>query len=287
VVCQTSSTGMAAGPTRNAAIERGLLELIERDALNLAWFSKVAPSVVGFDALDSVAPRQRAVVEKTRASLRLREHRTDVPGIHVVSAVDIREDRDSYGLCLGHAAASDVGVAAADAIGEVVQIRQRYDIAALHPRWSYAQAVTAAMPPPGEDDPRRLTAVLGGIAYYGNPANLSKALPYLLGPEEDLAERSQRCEPHAAPSSWTARDAVRSMGIDPIIVDFDVPRSRFVQSRVPACVVKVVVPELTHGNLPGYPKLGHPRLRSFPYTIGVTEEPLRYADLNDLLYPYM
>ncbi len=116
------SSGVAAGHTLQAATDRAILELIERDAAALWWLAGRRPRPVssttsGYDTVMSVlaAMRQGSATRQTR----LLDITTDL-GVPVIAAVST--DRAGRGLAVGIAARLTCADAAAAALREMGQM---------------------------------------------------------------------------------------------------------------------------------------------------------------------
>jgi ribosomal protein S12 methylthiotransferase accessory factor len=115
------STGCAAGVTLDAAMVRGLLELIERDAVALWWRggrrarAVVQDSAAGMAAVALLVRLRRG---RDRRQTTLLDITTDL-GIPVVAAFSVRPD--GYGFALGMAARTSLADAARSAIFEMCQ----------------------------------------------------------------------------------------------------------------------------------------------------------------------
>ncbi|MFB6162010.1 MAG: YcaO-like family protein [Halococcoides sp.] len=110
-----TTTGLALGDDRTDAIRRGLLEVIERDAAMLFWYSTADP--LGLDVRDD---RFRAIVDRISGAVSvtplLVTQDIDVP---VVAVAVHREEWPEFAIA--SAAALDPVAAARDALREAVQ----------------------------------------------------------------------------------------------------------------------------------------------------------------------
>ncbi len=116
------STGCAAGPTREAAMLRAVLELIERDAVALWWRGgRRGRPVAGEGAAGRAAAELRSQLRQGATQRRdwLLDITTDL-GIPVVAALSA--SRDGYGLAFGFGARMTLADAARAAIFELCQV---------------------------------------------------------------------------------------------------------------------------------------------------------------------
>jgi ribosomal protein S12 methylthiotransferase accessory factor len=111
------STGCAAGVTREAATLRGLLELIERDAVALWWRGGRRPRSMPIDG-ETAALLVRIRAGQGGRQTMLLDITSDL-GVPVVAAFSTRPD--GYGFAIGTAARADFAEAAGSAIFEMCQ----------------------------------------------------------------------------------------------------------------------------------------------------------------------
>ena len=111
------STGCAAGVTRDAATLRGLLELIERDAVGLWWRGGRRGRSIPVDR-ETAALLARVRAGQGARQTTLLDITSDL-GVPVVAAFSTRPD--GYGFALGMAARVDFVEAARSAIFEMCQ----------------------------------------------------------------------------------------------------------------------------------------------------------------------
>ena len=112
------STGCAAGPTAEAATLRGLLELVERDAVALWWRGGLAAGSNGSSATaaDLLAQLRRGATERKTWFLDITTD-LEIPAVAALSA-----RADGYGFCFGFGARLNFADAACAAIFELCQV---------------------------------------------------------------------------------------------------------------------------------------------------------------------
>ena len=121
-------TGCAAGPTFEAAVVHGLLELIERDAASLWWRGGVRGRLIpaesdAYRVAGSLIAQVRPRGDPRRSWLL--DITTDV-GVPCVAAVSVRPDQS--GFACGVAAGMTLAAAAQSAIRELCQIELAYAV---------------------------------------------------------------------------------------------------------------------------------------------------------------
>jgi oxazoline/thiazoline synthase len=134
------SSGLAAGSTFDDAAERGLLELIERDAVAIWWYNRLPMPALAFDT--AALSFWKPFVEWTKRCGRrfwLLDLTSDL-GVPVVAAVSCNEQgRD---LSFGFGASNSPENAAESAMGEMVQFEATKKFHHLQERKLYPHFVT-------------------------------------------------------------------------------------------------------------------------------------------------
>lgn len=124
VICDATSTGCAAGPTRAVATQTALWECIERDALALWWHGRAPHRRLPLDLIDRLQPRLFWWLDGRQRVTRLLDLTTDI-GLPVVAAVS--SDKDGRHVALGAAARPVMADAALAAVTEMVQTEVALD----------------------------------------------------------------------------------------------------------------------------------------------------------------
>lgn len=116
---QECSNGCASGSSVTEAVLHGQLELIERDAFLISWYSGLTPTEIDLDTVDSPLVRQmRAHVDLLGYDLRCFDIRVDLP-VPAVGAVAVRRDGGIGTLCFAGGASLDPADAVRAAVCEV------------------------------------------------------------------------------------------------------------------------------------------------------------------------
>ena len=271
----TPYAGIAAGPSPSWAETAALFELIERDAMTLAWHGGLSlPRIV-------VPPHLKAKMEASSLSLEVHHFPSDF-GVPVIGALAHDRKRDLIALGLA-ARANPVDAmfkAAAEAAQLIVTSRILDD-----PESPYMQQVAAGAPGLGVKPWRRDRAyralyrrdwrdvwdLLCQLQLYQDPA--------MREPLEDRLSSSVGLSLDALPL-LEAEDArnqlirrLASRGFEPVAVDVTTPDV----AAVGQCVVRVVAAGL-YGNSPAaFPYLGGPRLEIARSSGRLYRAPLPYA----------
>ncbi|MGH3899771.1 MAG: TOMM precursor leader peptide-binding protein [Pseudonocardiaceae bacterium] len=116
---QECSNGCASGSSVTEAALHGLLELLERDAFLISWYSGLPPTEIDLDTVAHPLVRQmRAQVELLGYDLRCFDLRVDLP-VPAVGAVAVRRDGGLGTLCFAAGASLDPSDAVRAAVCEV------------------------------------------------------------------------------------------------------------------------------------------------------------------------
>jgi ribosomal protein S12 methylthiotransferase accessory factor len=203
--CQADSNGSAAGANLEEAILQGFLELVERDAVALWWYTRAPRPRVRLDASEHpFAASLEAAYRSLKRSLAVFDITTDceVPAFAAVATAD----DDPYDLLLGFGAHFDPAIALSRSLTELNQFLP--GVLAGRPRQLFAEEtldtdfLTAGTPPS-----RRLA----DFAHVETP---------------DLLDDVQRCV-----------EIARNRGLEMLVVDLT-------REDVGVPVVKVIVPGL-------------------------------------------
>lgn len=248
------SNGCAAGSTVAEALVYGLLELIERDAVGIWWYTRARrPEVVD--------PGARAALDRARGALAAHGRRvwlldltTDL-GIPVHAAVSARNDPDRPAIAFGFGSHLDPALAAERALGELGQMlaigpdaarpEHRVRHRAAETFWAGARLETMPYLAP---------------AGPGDPAGARTASPVRATAGGDL---------HT--DALTLAASLTGAGIEVLAQDLTRP-----DLGIP--VVRALAPGLRHF----WPRLAPGRLYTVPVALGWLEEPPQQDDLNPL-----
>jgi ribosomal protein S12 methylthiotransferase accessory factor len=237
-----TSSGCAIATSVEEALLKGLLEVIERDAIMIRWYARIPPPALNFDPENLL----RDCFGVQSCGLEIRFHDMTVDGeVPVVGVTCIERTGRPCFFILSAAAACDVPTAARKALIEAGQGRPFLKSIAI------------------SEVPRKGAAFddfKSNLRFYAEPSNApyvewflqNKSLStrkFLVFPDGDNALESLR----------TLLDHCRTMAVTPIAFDMTTPDMR--DAGLFAC--KVVVPELVPLSVPSAPFLGHPRLARF------------------------
>jgi thiazole/oxazole-forming peptide maturase SagD family component len=240
-----TSSGCAVATSVKEAVLRGLLEVIERDAVMIRWYARDPPPRLDLDpaALFDAWPgfRKRAL-----RRLEIAFHDMTVDGdIAVVGVTCVERSGRSCSFILSAAAGPDVLRAARKALIEAGQGRP------------YLKSMVATSPPP--DVASAFDDFDRNVRFFAEPANaryvewfLQNTTPSMRAlatvPDMTVEQSLQQVLAHCADRS-----------LSPIAFDMTTPEMR--DAGLVAC--RVMVLDLVPLCVPSAPCLGHPRLAHF------------------------
>ncbi len=253
-VCPADSNGNAAGNTLEEAILQGFMELVERDAVALWWYSRVQRPAVDLAAFED--PYFHALTERYSAlgrDLWVLDVTSDL-GIPAFAAVSRRINSSAEEILLGFGAHFDARIAVTRALTEVNQL-----LASL----SYLT----------EGGGRRLASDFPDLAWWWKTATLENQ-PYLapragLAPLDALHYAPLRSGNDLCNDVRTCVRIAREHGLETLVLDQTRP-------DIGLPVARVFVPGLRHF----WQRLGPGRLYDAPVALGWLPESLKEDELN-------
>ncbi|WP_165000914.1 YcaO-like family protein [Rothia uropygioeca] len=273
------SGGLSCHVSYRDAIYHGLTEVIERDAVNVSWYTSNPPDVVTLDAttrglLGGFADR----LEHDHSHAFLLRHPSDVCSASTFSFVGLQNWLSRRRYCAGGGCDLSAFTGVRKAAAEFGQTRSTLSLANVAPGSSVGRSVRTMFDWDEDRHLSEMTLFFQAIGFYGLEQNARHLDHYFKGEEiagEELFDIEQR---HRSKLSTAERleiltDELSQSGIDPIILDYSHPDWKSLS------VVKVFVPELTTPFLQSRPMLGHPRLSN-------VRADLRQEDGQVLPLPY-
>ena len=261
-IAYSHSGGLASGPSKLFAIYRGVVEFLERDAINIGWHSDIPPKRLKMglkEALDILGWRWAGDYK-----LHVFLWPSDV-GVVVISAHLIDPHRDVYNYFPGCGAGLSIEEALERALGEVAQALD-FKTVVTSGILKELYYVDKDAPPEAADNLFRI------VYYYGYRENLEKLYAEFFSrakeadpPKVYVAERLS----HKFSYLKTALGDAKFYVVDHKHPDSDVE------------IAKVFSPDFTQYNSPRLPMLGHPRY--YNPAPGITRT---YAELRKKPVPY-
>lgn len=276
-----SSSGCATGGALEEAALHGLLELIERDAFMVAWYS--AATLPEIDPASCTDPQTAAVIDRMHAlgyHVRLFDLRLDLP-IPIVLCVAARRTPGPGNLCMSAGIGFDPEGAALTAAREVASYLP-----------GFAERVLR-----NEDELRALVGDYGALTeleqhamLYGLPEMADRS-PFP-GPRtgtrtltDTFADWSPPQHTDLAQQLRACVELVREVGKDVVVVEQTCPEQAEVGVHTAAVIVPGLVPIDFGWSLQRAPHTE--RVRSAAWRAGKRAEPLREQDVHRHPHPFL
>ncbi len=265
-----TSNGLACGPTLAEAVLAALLEVVERDAMMLAWANRLSlPRLTWLDD-----PTIRAVDAEVFAPTGLRYTAIDTSaffGVPATIGVVHGADGDRAAIGIGAGCAPTIGNAWRIALAEAFSVH----------RW--LRGLLADAPPPIErvEDVRSLE---DHTLFHGTP-DRAPELAFLEASGEERSTTDVADVPGTTPGEIVVEIVRRlgEQGISAYAVDVTSPDVEELGLKV----ARVITPQLCALDVSGTaPYRGGERLYRAAFGAGLVPAPLTYDDLNPLPHPY-
>ena len=238
-----SSSGCALSASLEGALLAGLLECIERDAVMMRWYARLAPPMLELDPEDLLGRR----LGRQSGGLDIRFHDMTVDGeVPVVGVTCIERTGRPCFFILSAAAALDPAAAARKALIEAGQGRP------------FIKFLANLGGPLG--DGAVFADFDSNIRFFAEPANAGYVEWFSQNTRLSTRRfQTPRDVDDPAAALNLLLDRCQAMGLTPIAFDMSTPELR--DHGLFAC--RVHVPELVPLCVPFAPFLGHPRLARF------------------------
>ncbi len=270
-IAYSTSSGLACAPTFTEAVLAALLEVVERDAVMLAWKCRLSLPLLDWSADHTLTALDRRYFGATGIAFDVVDGGCflDVP----VAIAVVHGGLDSRApLAVGAGAASTVGEAWLKALAEGFGVY----------RWLRQQ--TIARPDAGVPEPEAIETFDDHMLFYTRPENAELA--------SFLVASTERRPTGAVPplEGATPRSQIEAVvrrlerhGVTAYAVDVTSPDIR----ALDLSVARVVTPELCALDVSHRARfLGGSRLLDAPHEAGLMPAPLRLRDLNPLPHPF-
>src|SRR6266498_990740 len=268
-----TTAGLAFQTSAESAVLYGLCEVIERDALNIRWYSRLPPARIDVDLTQVLAselgiPRSRMATPNVDVQVFNLTLDTPIPVLAAIAFDRAKAERAFLG---GTGASFQREEALAQALFELGQCQTGFHFedpfgrSPIYPDAELADVIEFFDAP----------------LYYGHRDNLPRTYWFVGSPDTlrwaHVPTMAGIDEAHAYEA---VLDWLRKRAIDPIVIDMG-----------DACppgmsITKVYLPELTHACPPRNPMLGHPRFYEMPRTLGAADRRLAFDDLNPDPIPF-
>jgi ribosomal protein S12 methylthiotransferase accessory factor len=239
----STSSGCALSTSVEGALVSGLLELIERDAVMIRWYARLAPPMLNLDPAQLLGRQLRLQTK----GLETRLHDLTVDGeVPVVGVTCIERSGRPCCFLLSAAAALDTAAAGRKALIEAGQGRPFIKLLAN------LEEVPVAGDTFKDFD--------SNLRFFADPSN-ARFTDWFLQNRRLSSRHFPTLPDSQSPADLCdlLLDRCSNMGITPIAFDLTTPESR----DHGLFVCRVFVPELVPLCVPFAPFLGHPRLAKF------------------------
>lgn len=264
-----TSNGLACGATLEEAILAGLLELIERDAVMLAWKNTLSLPLLDWTGDKALTDVDRRVFAPTRLRYSVVDGSAffDVP---VAMAVVHGPPGERTALAMGAAAGATISVAWMKALSEAFAVR----------RWLTLQTLMNEAP----SEPNDVTSFDDHVLFYGQRDAASRA-SFLDASDRRRQTRSVPCLEGATPRAQIAALVRRlaARGCSAYAVDVTSPDVAALGLRV----ARVIAPELCPLDVAHAVRfLGGSRLPRAAFDAGLSPTRFDFDDFNPLPHPF-
>lgn len=264
----SSSGGLATHFDAEHALVHALLEVVERDALNLAWFCKVPLTRIRIDKAftDQAIARWMNSVERAGMKIQLYLHRLDMPEFYVVTAAAVEPGLDAHAYVSGGGVGITIEDAIRSALAEVVQAERMVRSPSLAPQWELTRGFKRRFTVDRAAELQDFTNFIQVVDYYGFQENQERLDWFLRDPQAPTVNLSELRQDAPEDPYGTILELYGRYGLTPIAFDFTPPTFSQVRLR------KVFVPELAPAFPPNIPLLGHARYSTLRAKLGLGEE---------------
>jgi ribosomal protein S12 methylthiotransferase accessory factor len=269
-IAYSTSSGLACGPSLPEAILAGLLELVERDAVMLAWKCRLSLPLLDWSEHQGLRATDRSFFEPTRLAYRVLDASCflDVP-----VAISVLHGPPGFGaaLAVGGAAAARIEEAWLKAVAESFAVY----------RWLRQEILGGAKPPA---DAEEIEAFDQHMLFYASEERAA-----LAGFLDASRERRPAADvpPLEGSTPWEQIDAVvgrlARRRLSAYAVDVTSPDV----CELGVSVARVIAPELCALDVSHRARFqGGSRLVNGAFEAGLLPAPIDVADLNPLPHPY-
>lgn len=254
------TTGLATGRTKEEAIAKGILEVIERDAFMISYLNKLSPPIVDLENLaeqDSDLERIMKDYRRYGLEIHLLQLPTDFP-VHVYLAIVIDPTGLGPALTVGASADFDLKACIVDALSEAQSVRM-----------SLKRNFQEDTPPAGMNRMERLV-------FWSKKENFSKMNFFLKGQKITLNLEAEK-------SIYKVKDE-KLFYKDYYQKKMELLKKELVKKKCEACYVELSTPEIRNLGLRSF-KVVIPELQpmhlneAIPYFSGrrLTEIPKKFG----------
>ena len=259
------SGGLSCHRSYAEALYHGITEVVERDAINVSWYTDARPYVVDLEGLsDRHLLGFFESVEVNCSRTALLYHPSSVTNAATFSLISLNDWQKRRGYCAGGGCDYDVISALHKTATEYGQSRGTMVISTTNPRSALGWTVARMFDWSPNQPLAEMKLFFQAIGFYGLPEYRNELNHYFESPHISLTEILDTVG-ESATDIPTRLDQLlldlQTRGIDPIVLDYSHPDWKRLT------ILKIWIPEITSPFLQSRPMLGHPRLAKLRTTL--------------------
>ncbi len=275
--------GLAVHVNREEAIYHGMLELIERDKVNLRWVCGQAPNQINIDQpLQSVHLKRLVDISKSLPiDFNFYSHDTEIEEVPVVTVIAYSPGFRQYAYYAGGGVGLDIEESMLYAVSEYGQSEGTLRALLLAPKWDLSAATRMLFDVEEDVDVKDIDMFFKIVSYYGYEKNFKK-MNWYLGQGEKRSISSYPNSPiHTTEKRYAEMlNIIDKYHIDPIIFDLSPPQMKHLR------LFRTFCPELAAPYVQNMPMLAHPRYYDMPQELGWADKKFTFDDLVKDPQPY-
>lgn len=277
----SSSGGLATHINDDEALVHGLLEVLERDAINLSWYCKIPLSLIDVDEPfhDPLINHWLDEARRSGIEVSLYLHTLDMPEFYVVTAVSLEPGMDQNSYMSGGGVGLSIEAAVRSALAEVIQAERMVRTPELAEDWELTGGFKRLFGIARDARPEDFKNFIQVVPYYGYAENQPKLDWYFRPEDQRVVPLSQLRESHPD-TLESVLELFRRHDLTPIAFDFTPEGFDKIRLR------KVFVPEVAPAFPPNLPMLGHRRYGEVRKNLGLEPSEWTLADMPTDPLPY-
>lgn len=278
-----TSGGLAAHINVEEALYHGVLELFERDAVNLRWNCRIAPERIIDDGKyqNFNFSRLRKLADSLPVELQFYIHRNEFTELPVVTVLGFLPSFKRYSYGAGGGVAFDIEESMLYALSEFGQSEGTMRYLLLAKDWELAKATRKIFHVDEDASIDDIDHFFKVLTYYGYQKNFSKLNWYLNSGKTIHVDQLPREKDGSLATRYAMmQNLLKKNKLDPIVIDLS-------PKQMPQMkLVKVLIPELTPPYVQNLPMLGSDRYCTMPQTLGLLDRRLNYSEIFTEPQPY-
>ncbi len=275
--------GLAAHINEKEAIYHGVLELIERDKVNIRWNCGQPPDLIDIDyeLRNSELKRLVEISESLPVDFKFYLHDNDIEGIPVVTAIANSPSFKQYAYYSGGGVGLDIEESMLYALSEYGQSEGTLRALLLAPDWELSKATRALFDVSEDVELEDIDMFFKIVSYYGYEKHFKKMDWYLKQGKRVGVSTLPNSSASSIGDRYSAMmKIIKKHDIDPIVIDLSPPQMKQMK------LFKSFCPELTPPYVQNMPMLANPRYYEVPKKMGWRKKLLTYHDLVKDPQPY-